>query len=141
MLTYDPATNGAEWVPTGGGRTASDLLLVEEVSAWELSNIVIQDPPEYAPRMDCFGEHREGCSAKTPTDTFCVDAALCKEESMEQAPHFDLGGEGSESSKESDPSESTPCHYSWRCHHPNSISWADEDQEEGEEQEETEEKK
>ena len=57
---------------------------------------------------------------------------------MEQTPQSDLGEEGSKSSKETDSSESTLHHYSSRCHCPNSVSWADEDQEEGEEQEETE---
>ena len=31
MLAYDPATNGAEWIPVQG--SASDLLPVEEASA------------------------------------------------------------------------------------------------------------
>ena len=110
---------------------------VEEASAQELSNIVIRDSPEDAPMMDCFGEHREECSAEAPADTFHMDAALHGEESMEQTPKSDLGQEGSKSSKESDSSKSTPCHYFSRCCCPNSISWADEDQEEGEEQEET----
>ena len=136
VLTYDPTTNGAEWVPMQG--TTSNLSSVEEASTQELSNIVIQDPPEDAPRIDSFRECREKHSAEAPTDTFCMDAALHEEESMEQAAQSDLGDEGSESSKESDSSESTPHHYSLRCHHPNSISWADEDQEEGKEQEETE---
>ena len=97
MLAYDPATNGAEWVPVQG--TASNLSPVEEASAWELSNIVIQDPPEDAPRMDHFREHREGYNAEAPTDTFHMDAALHKEESMEQAPQSDLEEEGSKSSR------------------------------------------
>ena len=139
VLTYDPTTNGAEWVPIQG--TASDLSPVKEASAWELSNIVIPDPLEGTPRMDCFGEHREGCGAEAPTDTFYMDTALCEEESMEQAPQSDLGDEGSKSSRESDSSEGTLHHHSLRCHHPNSVSWADKDQEEGEEQEETKEKK
>ena len=103
MLTYDPATNEAKWVPMQG--TTSDLLLVEEASAQELSNIVIQDPPEDAPRMDCFRECREEHGAETPTDTFGMDAALHKE-SMEQVPQSDLGEEGSESSRE--PHMTTP---------------------------------
>ena len=138
MLTYDPANNGAEWVPVWG--TTSNLSPVKEASTWELSNIMIQDPPEDSPRMDQFRVHREGHGAEASADTFDMDAALC-EESMEQAPQSDLGEEGSESSKESDSFESTPHHYSLRCRHPDSNSWADEDQEEGKEQEETEEKK
>ena len=126
---------GPKWVPMWG--TASDLLPVEEASTWELSNIVIQDPLEDASRMDCFGEHRKRCSVEASTDTFHVDAALCEEESMEQAPQSDLGEKGSKSSRESDSSESTLCDYSLRCHHPDSASWADEDQAGGEEQEET----
>ena len=39
---YDPATNEAEWVPMWG--SASDLLLVEETSTLELSNIMPHDP-------------------------------------------------------------------------------------------------
>ena len=97
VLAYDPATNGAKWVPVWG--TTSNLSPLEEASTWELSNIVIQDPPEDAPRMDLFGEHREECGAEAPTDTFHVDAALHEEESMEQAPQSDLGEEGSESSR------------------------------------------
>ena len=56
VLTYDPATNGAKWVPMWG--TASNLSPVEEVSAQELSNIVIHDPLEDTPRMDHFGKCR-----------------------------------------------------------------------------------
>ena len=114
------------------------LLLVEEASAWELGNIVIQDPPEDTPKMDHFRECREEHGAVAPTDTFSVDAALHKEESMKQAPQSNLGEEGIKSSKESDSSKSIQHHYSSRHRHPDSISWADEDQEEGEEQEETE---
>ena len=55
MLAYDPTANGAEWVPMKG--TASDLSPAEDASAWELSNITIQDPLEDARRVDCFGEH------------------------------------------------------------------------------------
>ena len=79
--------------------TASDLSPVEEVSTWELSNIVIQNPPEDAPRMDCLRKHRKECGAEVPADTFRVDAALHKEESMEWAPQSDLGEKGSESSR------------------------------------------
>ena len=139
MLAYDPTTNRAKWVPMWG--TVSDLSLVEEASTWQLSNIVIQDPPEDAPRMDCFMEHREKHGAEAPADTFCVETALCEEESMEQAPQSDLGEKGNKSSKESDSSENTLCHYSSRCCCPNHISWVNEDQEEGEEQKETEGKK
>ena len=57
---------------------------------------------------------------------------------MEQAPPSDLGEEGSESSKESDSFKSNLHCNSLRCCHPDSISWADEEQEEGKEQEETE---
>ena len=135
MLGYDHTTNGAEWVPLWG--TNSNLSPVEEASEWELSNIVIQDPPEDAPRMDHFRECREGCSAEAPTDTFHVNTDLCKEESMEQAHKSDLGEEGSESLQGSDSSESTLHHYSLGRHHPESISWANEGQEEGEEQKET----
>ena len=135
-MTWPPM--GLSGSPCGG--TVTNLSPVEEASAQELSNIVIQDPPEDVPMMDHFREGREECSAEAPTDTFHMDAALHKEESMEQAPQSDLGGEGSESSKESGSSKNTPCHYSSGCCHPDSISWADENQEEGEEQEETERK-
>ena len=118
--------------------TTSDLSPVEEASSQELSNIVIQDTPENTPRMDHFRQCREQRGAEAPIDTFCMDAALHEEESMEQAPQSDLGEGGSESSKESDSSKGTPHHYSSRHCHPNSISWADEDQEEGKEQEEIE---
>ena len=82
--------------PMGPSRSPCGGLPVEEVSAWELSNIVIRDPLENAPRMDRFGEHREGCGAEAPADTFCIDTALF-EESMEQASQSDLEEEGSES--------------------------------------------
>ena len=62
MLTYDAATNEAKRVPMQ--RTASDLSLVEEASAWELSNTVLQHPLDKAPRMDHFGECRKGCGAE-----------------------------------------------------------------------------
>ena len=101
VLAYDPTTNGAKWVPMRG--TASDLSLVEEASTQESSNIVIQDPPEDASRMDHFGEHREECSAEAPTDTFHMDAALHEEESMEQVPQSDLGEEGSKAQKSQTP--------------------------------------
>ena len=39
MLAYNPTTNRAQWIPVWG--SASDLLLVEEASPWELSNIVL----------------------------------------------------------------------------------------------------
>ena len=111
---------------------------VEEASTQELSKLVIQDSSEDAARMDHFGECKEECSAEASADTFHIDAVLHEEESMEPAPQSDLGEQASESSKEPDSSKSTPHHYSLRCRHPDSICWADEDQEEGKEQEETE---
>ena len=102
--------------------TTGNLSPVEEAFRWELSNIVIQDPLEDAPRMDHFRKCREEGSAEAPADTFCMDAALCEQELLEQACQSDLGGEGSKCSKESDSSESTPCHYSPRHHHSNSVS-------------------
>ena len=54
VLTYDPASNGMEWVQVWG--TVNDLSPVEDASAWELSNITLPDSPEDRPRMDRFGE-------------------------------------------------------------------------------------
>ena len=58
VLAYDPAANGAKWVPVRG--TTSDLSPAEDASAQELSNITIPDPPEDMWRLDHFGEHQDG---------------------------------------------------------------------------------
>ena len=55
ILTYDPASNGMEWVPVQG--TINNLSPVEDSSAWELSNITLPDSPKDIPWMDQFGEH------------------------------------------------------------------------------------
>ena len=84
MHTYNPAANGAKWIPMRG--TTSDLSPAEDVSAQELSNITIPDPPDDMRKLDHFGECWEGCEAEAPAETFCTGAALCKkEEEMEQA--------------------------------------------------------
>ena len=56
VLAYDPTTNGAQWIPMQG--SASNLSLVEEDPAQELSNIVLHDPSEVPQRMDHFGEQK-----------------------------------------------------------------------------------
>ena len=99
---------------------------------------MIQDPLEDVPRMDHFGEHREECNEEGTADTPPTDAALCKEESMNQTPQPGLEEEeGSNSSQDLDSLQHTPCHYSSRCCCHGSVSWVDE-QEEGKEQEEAE---
>ena len=104
VLTYNPTANGAEWVPIRG--TTRNLPPAEDVSAQELSNIMIQDPPEDAQRVDCFEECQEGCSAEAPAKAFCTGATFHEEEeeAMEQAPP-DREEVGSESSEESEESE------------------------------------
>ena len=41
VLTYDPASNGMEWVPVWG--TVNDLSSMQDSSAWEFSNITLPD--------------------------------------------------------------------------------------------------
>ena len=53
LLMYDPTYNVAKWVPVCG--MASDLLLAEDSSAQELSNITLLDAPDDVPHMDQFG--------------------------------------------------------------------------------------
>ena len=110
MLAYNPAANGAEWVPMRG--TASDLSPAEDASTWELSNIMFQDLPEDVQRVDCFGECQERCSVEAPAKAFCTGAALHEEEeTMEQAPpdREEVGSESSEESEEeSEGSEGGP---------------------------------
>ena len=65
ILTYDPASNGTEWVPVQG--TVNDLSPVEDSSAQELSNITLPDSPEDIPWMDQFGEHCWGPLPVSPT--------------------------------------------------------------------------
>ena len=57
VLTYDPTTNQAEWVPMRG--MAADLLLVEERLALALGNLVLRDEDEAEERIDSFGERRD----------------------------------------------------------------------------------
>ena len=136
VLIYDPTTNRAELVPMW--EIASDLFPVEEASARVLSNIVIQDPLEDAPRMDCFGECREEHSAEAPMIPSTWVLLSVRRSQWNRNPSLTSERRAAKA-QESDSSESTPCHYSLRhCCCPDSISWADEDQEEGKEQEETE---
>ena len=103
MLAYDPAANGAEWVFMRG--TTSNLSPAEDMLAQELSNIMIQDLPEDAWRVDCLGKHQEGCNVEAPAKAFCTGDALHEEEeAMEQVPP-DREEVGSESSEESEESE------------------------------------
>ena len=129
VLTYDPTTNEVEWILIQG--TATDLSLVEEASAWELSNILIQDVPEDVPRMDHFREHREKYSTGGTAEKPPMNMAFHEEESMDQAPQPGLEEEeGSDGSQGLESSENTPhCHSSRHCHY-GSISWADEQEEE-----------
>ena len=56
VLTYNPNTNEAEWVPVCS--TTSDLSCVE-LSALTLCNLVPCIPEEGVKRLDQFGEHRD----------------------------------------------------------------------------------
>ena len=57
VLTYDPSTNGAEWIPMCG--TASDLSWSEEMSALVLCNMVPHILDEGAERLVRFRECRD----------------------------------------------------------------------------------
>ena len=57
IIAYDLATNGVEWISVWG--TVNDLSPMEDASTQELSNITIQDSPEDAPQINCFGEHQQ----------------------------------------------------------------------------------
>ena len=104
-LTYDPATNGAEWILVRG--TVNDLSPVEDASAWELSNITIPDSPEDIPQIDCFGEHQQEHIVEASAEAFHVCIVLRKgEEVIEQLPP-DGENVSSDSSKESDSDEGT----------------------------------
>ena len=85
--------------------TASDLSPAEDVSAQELSNITIPDPPEDTWRIYYFGERWEGHGAEVPAEAFCTGAALCKEEEVMEQALPDREEVGSESSEESEESE------------------------------------
>ena len=103
MLTYDPTANGAKWVPVRG--TTSDLSPAEDVSAWELSNITILDPPEDAWRLEHFRKHWERHNVEAPTKAFCAGAALCREEEVIKQVPLNREEVGSESLEESEESE------------------------------------
>ena len=83
VLTYEPASNGMEWVPVR--RTVNDLSPMEDSSAQELSNITLLDSPKDIPRMDQFVECCWEPAPVHPTVAFRTRAALHdKEEVMEQ---------------------------------------------------------
>ena len=106
VLTYDPASNGMEWVPVQG--TINDLSPMEDSFAWELSNITLPDSPKDIPQMDQFREGCWGPAPVPPSVTFCAGAALCdKEEVMEQeTPEGER--EGGEHTEEADSPVSSP---------------------------------
>ena len=132
MLAYDPATNGAEWIPVWG--SASSLSPVEEASARELNNIIPHDPAEVTQRMDHFGEQRgEGGMEEHAAET------LHKEELVEEA--MDLGyqpgsnGEEDSDSMDSPHSPGHALHHSSSRHHcQGSVSWMDQFLSKGEDQ-------
>ena len=108
ILAYDPTTNRAEWIPVWG--SAGDLLLAEEASAQELSNIVLHDPSEVLQRVDRFGEQMDESSTQ---------------EAMEL--DYQPSSEGDVCSNSSDGLHS-PRHaaqHSLRHRRQSSISWAD----------------
>ena len=83
ILTYDPGSNGREWILVLG--TINDLSPAEDSSAQELSNITLPDFPEDIPWMDRFGECHQGPATVPPTVAFHAGAALHDEEEvMEQ---------------------------------------------------------
>ena len=126
ILTYDPATNGTEWISVRG--TINDLSPVEDASAQELSNITIPNSPEDAPRIDRFGEHQQEHIAEVPAEAFHAGIIPCEgEEVMEELPP-DEENISSDSSKESDSDERTTRH----CYS-DSISQAEEEGEDREE--------
>ena len=106
VLTYDPATNGAEWISVRV--TINDLSPAEDASAQELSNITIPDSPKDAPRIDHFEEHWQEHVAEAPAEEFCTGINPGKgEEVMEQAPP-DGQNVSSDSSEELDSDEGIP---------------------------------
>ena len=127
VLTYDPSTNGAEWIPMCG--TASDLLWVEEMSALVLCNTVPCIPDEGAERLDRFGECRDE-KERDGVREMCTAEAPHKEEGHEEEDEDmddEDGDEESESHNSSGSMQESPhftCCYSDRCHH-HPHSWAE----------------
>ena len=125
ILTYDPATNDAEWISVRG--TVNDLSPMQDASTRELSNITIPDSPKDVPQIDCFGEHQQECVAEAPAKAFCVGIVPHEWEEMMEEALPDGENMSSDSSEELDSNESTP-----RCHHSDSISQAEEEGEDRE---------
>ena len=126
ILTYNPATNGAEWISVRG--TVNDLSPVDYASARELSNITIPDSPEDAPRIDCFEGHWQECIAEALTKAFHTGIVPHKGEEVIKELLPDGENVSSDSSEELDSDESTPRH----CRS-DSVSQAEEESEDGEE--------
>ena len=122
VLTYDPATNGTEWIPVRG--TINDLSPREDASTQELSNITIPDSPQDVHQIYYFGEHWQEHIAEAPAR---CSAQVLEEEVMEQALP-DWENVSSISSEESDSDEGTP-----RSCCSDSISQTEEESEDREE--------
>ena len=80
ILTYDPASNGMEWVLVQG--TVNKLSPVEDASAQELSNITLPDSPKDIPWMDQFGEHHQEPAPVPPAAALHAGAAHHAEEEV-----------------------------------------------------------
>ena len=85
VLTYDPASNGAEWILVWG--TVNDLSPMEDSSAQEFCNITLPDSPKEIPQMDQFEECCRGPAPVPPAVASCTRAAPHDEEEvLEQEP-------------------------------------------------------
>ena len=132
VLTYNPNTNKAKWIPVHG--TTSDLSCGEEVSAFMLCNLAPRIPDEGARRLDQFGEHRdvdggvgEASSTEVPHEEGPGEE-LMHEDELEDADDEDIDVEDmdEESTSSSGSSQKSQCstyRYSDRHHHP--FSWAE----------------
>ena len=123
VLAYDPTTKGTEWIPMWG--SASDLLLVEEASTRELSNIMPHDLTEVMQRMDHIGEQKGEGGVEEATAETLPEGELT-EEAMELG--YQPGSEGEADSNSMDSSHSprdTAQHSSTRCCCWSSVSWVD----------------
>ena len=126
ILTYNPATNGAEWISVRG--TVNDLSPAEDASTQELSNITIPDSSEDAPQIDHFEEHWQESITEAPVKGFHTDIDPHEgEEVMEQVPP-DGENLSRDSSEESDSDGGIS-----RCHCSDSVSQAEEEGEDRQE--------
>ena len=90
VLTYDPVTNGAEWITVRG--ITQDLSRAEETSALALYNLVPHSPDAQSERLNRLGENRDMGTAGGKGD--------CNEDEDEDIMHSQ--GNSRESTCESD---------------------------------------